>query len=172
MFASCILESQLSSKCSYLQKGSAPGKRLPASGLRYHAETQVKTPQSVSRAKGSQDTQLNMVFMPVSEMTNAVNSSRFVRVILIRVLASEWAPQFSTLSLPYVNAHLNSGNNWSIKLLRNCESRIDASHSRQPLAQGETLVRYEGNAVMILLRQTAGLWPCIFASVCSHSLLH
>ena len=63
------------------------------------AKIQVKTQQSVSRAKGSQDTQLNMVFMPVSEMTNAVNSSRFVRVILIRVLASEWAPQFSTLLL-------------------------------------------------------------------------
>ena len=65
----------------------------------HSAKTQVKTQQSVSRAKGSQDTQLNMVFMPVSEMTNAVNSSRFVRVILIRVLASEWAPQFSTLLL-------------------------------------------------------------------------
>ena len=32
--------------------------------------------------------------------------------------------------------------------LKNCESHIDASHSRQPLVKGERLVRYEVNAVM------------------------
>ena len=39
-----------------------------------------------------------------------------------------------------------------------------------PLAKGERLVRYEVNAVMILLLKAACLWSCIFASVCSHSL--
>ena len=32
--------------------------------------------------------------------------------------------------------------------LKNLESHIDASHSRQPLVKGERLVRYEVNAVM------------------------
>ena len=31
---------------------------------------------------------------------------------------------------------------------KNCDSHVDASHSRQPLAKGERLVRYEVNAVM------------------------
>ena len=34
--------------------------------------------------------------------------------------------------------------------LKNCESHIDASHSRQPLVKGERLVRYEVNAVMVM----------------------
>lgn len=36
---------------------------------------------------------------------------------------------------------------WSTRLPKNCESHIDASHSRQPLVKGERLVRYEVNAV-------------------------
>ena len=61
----------------------------------------------------------------------------------------------------------HSGNSWSIKLRKNCESHIDASHSRQPLVKGES---YEVNAVMILLLKAACLWSCILACVCSHSL--
>ena len=34
---------------------------------------------------------------------------------------------------------------------KNSNSHIDASHSRQPLVKGERLVRYEVNAVMLLL---------------------
>ena len=34
--------------------------------------------------------------------------------------------------------------------LKNSNSHIDASHSRQPLVKGERLVRYEVNAVMPL----------------------
>ena len=34
---------------------------------------------------------------------------------------------------------------WSMKLLKNCESHIDASHSRKPLVKGERLVRCEVN---------------------------
>ena len=64
----------------------------------------------------------------------------------------------------------HSGNSWSIKLRKNCESHIDASHSRQPLVKGERLVRYEVNAAVILLLKAACLWSCIFACVCSHSL--
>ena len=60
---------------------------------------------------------------------------------------------------------------WSMKLLKNCESHIDASHSRQPLVKGERLVRYEVNAVMTLMLKTPCLWPYIFASACSHDLL-
>ena len=37
---------------------------------------------------------------------------------------------------------------WSTRLPKNCESHIDASHSRQPLVKGERLVRYEVNTVM------------------------
>ena len=48
----------------------------------------------------------------------------------------------------------HSGNSWSIKLRKNCESHIDASHSRQPLVKGES---YEVNAVMILLLKAACL---------------
>ena len=33
--------------------------------------------------------------------------------------------------------------------LKNSNSHIDASHSRQPLVKGERLVRYEVNAVML-----------------------
>ena len=64
----------------------------------------------------------------------------------------------------------HAGNSWSIKLRKNCESHIDASHSRQSLVKGERLVRYEVNAVMIWLLKAACLWSCIFACVCSHSL--
>ena len=35
--------------------------------------------------------------------------------------------------------------------LKNSNSHIDASHSRQPLVKGERLVRYEVNAVMAML---------------------
>ena len=38
--------------------------------------------------------------------------------------------------------------------LKNSNSHIDASHSRQPLVKGERLVRYEVNAVMLLLGDT------------------
>ena len=34
---------------------------------------------------------------------------------------------------------------------KNSNSHIDASHSRQPLVKGERLVRYEVNAVMIVI---------------------
>ena len=34
---------------------------------------------------------------------------------------------------------------------KNSNSHIDASHSRQPLVKGERLVRYEVNAVMLLI---------------------
>ena len=40
---------------------------------------------------------------------------------------------------------------WITKIRKNCESHIDASHSRQPLVKGERLVRYEVNAVMDFL---------------------
>ena len=38
--------------------------------------------------------------------------------------------------------------------LKNSNSHIDASHSRQPLVKGERLVRYEVNAVMLSLGGT------------------
>ena len=63
-----------------------------------------------------------------------------------------------------------SCNSWSMKLLKNCESHIDASHSRQPTVKGERLARNEVNAVMIVLLKTACFWSR-FASACSHYLL-
>ena len=44
-----------------------------------------------------------------------------------------------------------SENGWTLLSAKNWESRIDASHSRQPLVKGERLVRYEVNAVMQML---------------------
>ena len=38
---------------------------------------------------------------------------------------------------------------WGRRPLKNYESHIDASLSRQPLVKGERLVRYEVNAVII-----------------------
>ena len=38
-----------------------------------------------------------------------------------------------------------------IAVRKNWESHIDASHSRQPLVKGERLVRYEVNAVILLI---------------------
>ena len=40
--------------------------------------------------------------------------------------------------------------------LKNSNSHIDASHSRQPLVKGERLVRYEVNAVMHVLGMAQG----------------
>ena len=44
--------------------------------------------------------------------------------------------------------------------LKNSGSHIDASHSRQPLVKGERLVRYEVNAVMLLLELLASVQGC------------
>ena len=44
--------------------------------------------------------------------------------------------------------------------LKNSGSHIDASHSRQPLVKGERLVRYEVNAVMLLVELLASLPGC------------
>ena len=41
--------------------------------------------------------------------------------------------------------------------LKNSNSHIDASHSRQPLVKGERLVRYEVNAVMLLPSWTTSI---------------
>ena len=51
------------------------------------------------------------------------------------------------LDLGHCVSSRNVGNRRSLK---NCESHIDASHSRQPLVKGERLVRYEVNAVMLI----------------------
>ena len=51
--------------------------------------------------------------------------------------------------LTLVSAYRQSHNVGARRPLKNCESHIDASHSRQPLVKGERLVRYEVNAVML-----------------------
>ena len=61
------------------------------------------------------------------------------------------------------NPPSHSGNSWSIKLRKNCESHIDASHSRQPLVKGES---YEVNAVMILLLKAACLSLVMHLGLC------
>ena len=60
----------------------------------------------------------------------------------------------------------------AVKLPKNCESHIDASHSRQPLVKGERLVRYEVNAVMTDVLKTPWLYTCISAPVCFNCLQH
>ena len=52
------------------------------------------------------------------------------------------------LASPMARWLVDVGNQGSLK---NSNSHIDASHSRQPLVKGERLVRYEVNAVMAML---------------------
>ena len=64
-----------------------------------------------------------------------------------------------SLQLGIANSHWAFS--WGVTPLKNLESHIDASHSRQPLVKGERLVRYEVNAVMQL---TGEHLPLVYVS--------
>ena len=61
---------------------------------------------------------------------------------------------------------VSSRNVGARRSLKNCESHIDASHSRQPLVKGERLVRYEVNAVMHMLVTHSYSLLTIYAQRC------
>ena len=55
----------------------------------------------------------------------------------------------------YAKTNSTEQHRWGRRSRNNGGSRIDVSHSRQPLVKGERLVRYEVNAVMLLATEWA-----------------